>query len=214
MIDCVCFDFDGTLVDSLDAAFNAYQVVGPAFGCVPLTREDLKGLRGLHLREVIQALGLPFYRVPRMAQRMRQAMRAELMETPPVAGIAEVLDAFARPGRRLGVLSSNAESSVRDYCARHGLERFDFVVGGASLFGKSGALRRILRRQSLQAGALLYVGDELRDLEAARAVGAAFAAVGWGYTALERLAAAGPDHLAATPAELLALANSLGSAPR
>jgi phosphoglycolate phosphatase len=199
----VCFDFDGTLVNSVDAAFNAFQQVGPEFGCAPLTRERLDELRGLHLREIVRALGVPLYRVPRLARRMRGVMRAELLETPPVAGVAGLLDELTRRGCRFGVLSSNAQSSVRDYCERHGLTGFDVIVAGTGLFGKASALRVLLRRQGLQPGDLLYVGDELRDLDAARAVGVRFAAVGWGYTSLDRLAAAGPDDLLERPADLL-----------
>ncbi|MBK5965018.1 haloacid dehalogenase [Thiocystis minor] len=199
----VCFDFDGTLVDSVDAAFHAFQQVGPQFGCAPLTRERLDELRGLHVREVIRALGVPLHRVPRLASRMRAAMREELLETPPIEGIAGVLEELSRRGFRLGMLSSNAKSSVNDYCERYGLDAFDFIVAGTGLFGKANALRVLLRRQGIQPTDLLYVGDELRDLEAARAVGVRFAAVGWGYTSLERLAAAGPDVLLQRPGDLL-----------
>ncbi|WP_295403019.1 HAD-IA family hydrolase [uncultured Thiocystis sp.] len=199
----VCFDFDGTLVDSVDAAFHAFQHVGPQFGCAPLTRERLDELRGLHVREVIRVLGVPLHRVPRLASRMRGAMRAELLETPPIEGIAGVLEELSRRGFRLGVLSSNAKSSVLAYCERHGLDGFDFIVAGTGLFGKATALRVLLRRQGIQPKDLLYVGDELRDLEAARAAGVRFAAVGWGYTSLERLAAAGPDMLLQRPGDLL-----------
>jgi phosphoglycolate phosphatase len=200
---CLCFDFDGTLVNSMDAAFNALQLVGPAFGCAPLTRERLLTLRGQHLREVIQTLGIPFYRVPRMVSRLRKTMCAELMETPPIAGIAEALADCADHGYRLGILTSNARASVQDYCNRYGLDRFDFIVGGIGLFGKASSLRAVLRREGLGPQDLLYIGDELRDLDAARSAGVGFAAVGWGYTALESLAAAGPDHLFAHPAELV-----------
>lgn len=199
----VCFDFDGTLVNSVDAVFHAFQQVGPQFGCAPLTRERLGELRGLHVREVIRALGVPLYRVPRLASRMRGAMREELLETPPIEGIAGVLEELARRGYRLGVLSSNAKSSVLDYCKRHELAGFDFIVAGTGLFSKAAALRLLLRRQGVQPKDLLYVGDELRDLEAARAAGVRFAAVGWGYTSLERLAAAGPDVLLQRPGDLL-----------
>lgn len=35
----ILFDFDGTLVDSLEAAFTAFRQVGPEFGCAQLSRE-------------------------------------------------------------------------------------------------------------------------------------------------------------------------------
>ncbi|EGV33722.1 Haloacid dehalogenase domain protein hydrolase [Thiorhodococcus drewsii AZ1] len=199
----ICFDFDGTLVYSFDAAFNALQSVGPAFGCGDLTREQLQDMRGMHVRDVIRILGVPLYRVPQLARRMRAAMRAELMETPPVEGVPELLLELDRRGYRLGLLSSNAESSLRDYVARYGLNQFDVVIGGTGLFSKARALRGLIRREGIRAADLIYVGDELRDLDAARDVGAGFAAVSWGYTAPEGLASAGPDCLLERPGDLL-----------
>ena len=210
---CLCFDFDGTLVCSMDAAFNAFQIVGPQMGCNRLTRDELMAMRGLHVREVIRAMGIPFYRVPRLAKRMRAAMRAELLETPPVAGIAAVLERLVADGHRIGVLSSNGRDSVEEYASRHGLGGFSFIVGGAALLKKETALRRLIRRERIDPAAMVYVGDEVRDIEAARAAGIACAAVGWGYNAAERLQEARPDFFLGHPSELLALTRFNGQQP-
>jgi phosphoglycolate phosphatase len=199
----ILFDFDGTLVNSLDAAFSAFQRVGPEFGCGPLDREGLERLRGLHALEVVRALGVPLYRLPQLATRMRRAMRGDLMETSPVDGIGDVLEVLLQRGHRLGVVSSNAHSSVRDYVRRHRLPGLDVIVGGTGLFGKAGALREQVRQRRVEPGHLLYVGDELRDLDAAREARVRFAAVGWGYTPLDRLALRTPDYQCRHPRDLL-----------
>lgn len=201
----ILFDFDGTLVDSLDAAFTAFRQVGPEFGCAPLSRERMERLRGMHALEVVHALGVPMYRLPHLATRMRRAMRADLMETVPIEGIGEVLETLLQRGHRLGILSSNARASVHEYVRRHRLPGLDRVVGGTGLFGKAGALRRQARIRGIDPGRLVYVGDELRDLDAAREARVRFAAVAWGYTPLERLAAAGPDFQCRDPRDLLSI---------
>ncbi|EGV16400.1 HAD hydrolase-like protein [Thiocapsa marina] len=201
----ILFDFDGTLVDSLEAAYTAFRQVGPEFGCAPLSRERLERLRGMHALEVVHALGVPMYRLPQLATRMRRAMRADLMETAPIEGIGEVLEMLLQRGHRLGILSSNARASVHEYIRRHRLPGLEAVVGGTGLFGKAGALRRQVRRQGIAAECLIYVGDELRDLEAAREAQVPFAAVAWGYTPLARLAAAGPDYQCRHPRDLLTI---------
>jgi phosphoglycolate phosphatase-like HAD superfamily hydrolase len=101
----ILFDFDGTLVNSLDAAFSAFQRVGPDFGCRSIGREDLERLRGLHALEVVRDLGVAMYRLPHLATRMRREMKADLMETAPIDGIGEILEVLSRRGHRLGVLS-------------------------------------------------------------------------------------------------------------
>jgi phosphoglycolate phosphatase len=115
------------------------------------------------------------------------------------------LETLLQRGHRLGILSSNARGSVNAYVHRHRLPGLKRVVGGTGLFGKAGALRRQARGQGIAPERLVYVGDELRDLEAARDARVRFAAVAWGYTPLERLAAAGPDFQCRHPRDLLAI---------
>jgi phosphoglycolate phosphatase len=201
----ILFDFDGTLVNSLDAAFSAFQRVGPEFGCGPLDREGLERLRGLHALEIVRALGVPLYRMPQLATRMRRAMRGDLMETSPVDGIGDVLEVLLQRGHQLGVVSSNAHSNVRDYVRRHRLPGLDVIVGGTGLFGKARALREQVRQRRVESRHLLYVGDELRDLDAAREASVRFAAVGWGYTPLDRLALGTPDYQCHHPRDLLVI---------
>jgi phosphoglycolate phosphatase len=197
------FDFDGTLVDSLEAAFAAYQRVAPGLGVRPLARDELRALRGMHALEVIRALGVPLHRVARLSIEVRRAMRDDLMATAPVDDMVEVLERLSRDGHRSGVLSSNSAASIRDYVGRHRLPGLHPLLGGAGLFGKARVLRRQARRWQIEPRELVYVGDELRDLDAARAAGVRFAAVGWGYTSLQRLAGAAPDFCCRHPRELL-----------
>jgi phosphoglycolate phosphatase len=79
---------------------------------------------------------------------------------------------------------------------------------GASIFGKGAKLRKLVARFPVERSQVLCVGDEIRDVEAARKEGVAFGAVAWGYTRLEALAAHAPEETFMAPADLLALAPS------
>jgi phosphoglycolate phosphatase len=72
-------------------------------------------------------------------------------------------------------------------------------VGYPRLFGKGKALRRIVRAERLDSSEVLYVGDEVRDIEAARKARVASAAVTWGLNTEAILRAGGPDLVAADP---------------
>ena len=65
----------------------------------------------------------------------------------------------------------------------------------ASLFGKPAKFRRVIRRAGVEPSQVIAIGDEARDIEAARAVGVACGAVCWGYAAPAALRALGPDHV-------------------
>ena len=66
-------------------------------------------------------------------------------------------------------------------------------------------MRKIVREEKTQPGRVIYVGDETRDIEAAREAGLRIAAVTWGYNAEETLAGLSPDHLLRSPGELLGI---------
>ena len=52
---------------------------------------------------------------------------------------------------------------------------------------------------------MLYVGDEVRDVEAAEKAGVAVAAVTWGFHSGSLLQSHSPDHLVTDPRQLVKL---------
>ena len=65
----------------------------------------------------------------------------------------------------------------------------------------------MLRRAAVSASAALFVGDEIRDAEAARAAGVPFGAVAWGYTSTAALRAQTPAHFFERVEDLSRLSN-------
>jgi phosphoglycolate phosphatase len=55
-------------------------------------------------------------------------------------------------------------------------------------------------------GQALYIGDEILDHDAVRAVGAAFGAVTWGFSAPSALEALAADYIFSSPAQIARLA--------
>jgi phosphoglycolate phosphatase len=66
-------------------------------------------------------------------------------------------------------------------------------AAGVSLFGKRGKLLRMSRLAGVPPRQTLVIGDEIRDLEAAKKAKMAFGAVSWGLTQGDALAARGAD---------------------
>ena len=64
---------------------------------------------------------------------------------------------------------------------------------GVPLFGKTRALRRAVRQLQKTHTLILYVGDEIRDIEACHAAGVEIISVSWGFNAHEVLADKNPS---------------------
>ena len=74
---------------------------------------------------------------------------------------------------------------------------------GAPLFGKAAKINAVIKRCASAAELTTSIGDEVRDIEAARALGICSLAVTWGYATAPALEAAQPTRPAHAPAELL-----------
>jgi phosphoglycolate phosphatase-like HAD superfamily hydrolase len=184
----VAFDFDGTLVDSnavkRSAYFEAVRGEDPDGRLVSaVLAERPEADRHEVLREVAQrarAAGrLGTWGVDEAAARLIAAYTARVeagqAERPERTGATSALLVLGA-SHVLYVNSATPADSLRRALARRGwLGRFKDVLGRPK--GKIANLRLILAREGLKPAELAMVGDQQRDLDAARAVGCAFVAV-------------------------------------
>lgn len=112
-------------------------------------------------------------------------------------------------GFRLGILTSNSEANVRAFLKNHDLELFDFIKSSSKLLGKGSVLRRLMKEFQLKPRGIFFVGDELRDIEAAQETGVHMAAITWGYNSSEALSEASPDYLFTNPQDILNLLETM-----
>lgn len=198
----VMWDFDGTLADSLPTAANIFNRLASEMGFKPI--EDLIAARSISMRHLLRQHGISLWRLPRILRRFQDAAAEEADRLKLIAGLPAVLATLATTGARLGVLSSNREDNIRRCLRANDAEQhFAFVVGYPRLFGKGKALKRIVRAERLEREEVLYIGDELRDVEAAKKAGVKVAAVTWGFHTAELLRTGEPDFVVSEPGELM-----------
>lgn len=134
---------------------------------------------------------------------MRKLKAAQLDGIRLFPGVAELLRALQARGIVTAIVSSDSEANVRRALGSHNAALIAHYACSAATFGKARKLARVLRAAGVAPGQALCVGDEIRDLEAARAVGIAFGAVAWGYTCPEALRKRAPDVVFASMGEIL-----------
>ncbi len=204
MITHVVFDFDGTLVDSLEAAIGLYNELAEKNRYGKLTPENLEELRKLSVLERCRQLGVPPYKLPWLIMQIGRSYRKAIDSIDFNEGIPELLKELRGRGLKLMIVSTNNEENIRAFLKRQGAEAWvEAVYCSSSVFGKARLLRELMKRSGLQREQLVYVGDEHRDVEACREVGLKVIAVRWGADAEVRLREAGPDFLVERPAEII-----------
>lgn len=203
----VIFDFDGTLADSFPWFVRSVNTAADRYRFRRLEGGDLETLRGRGAREVIAHLGIPSWKLPFIGRHMRRMKDGDREEIELFPGIGPLLERLTEAGVRLALVSSNSLSNVRHVLGPENAAHIDHYECGSSLFGKAKRFRRVLARSGVPAAEALCVGDEIRDLQAAREAGIAFGAVGWGYTTAAALRAGGPAEFFETVEQLADLAD-------
>lgn len=105
----------------------------------------------------------------------------------------------------LAVVSSNAGDNVRRVLGPRNCSAIAQFECGASILGKAPRLKRVLHRLGKDPRDAIYIGDQLSDLQAARAAGMAFGAVSWGYGTVASFSELQPDEVFAMPADITRL---------
>ena len=189
------FDFDGTLADSFPSFLAALNDAAVRYGFRPVDTEDLARLRGYGAWQVMEHLDIAMWQVPMITQFMRQRMASNLDAVALFPGIHEALEDLAARAVGIGIVSSNAEASVRHVLGPRLASIVDDYRCSVSVFGKRPRMRQALAAMRVPPHDAIAVGDELRDLKAARAEGIPFGAVTWGFTSVPALLAAAPEHV-------------------
>ena len=96
-------------------------------------------------------------------------------------GIPDALARLKAGGLRLAVVSSNSLENVQRVLGPDTAALFDDYECGTDLFGKAAKIDRLLQRHGTPPERFLLVGDEMRDIDAARKAGVRVGSVAWGY---------------------------------
>jgi phosphoglycolate phosphatase len=188
----IIFDFDGTLADSFPWFVQVFDTLAERYRFKRLAEQEGATLRGMSARQIIQHLGIPTWKLPLIARHARMLAKRDRAQIALFPGVDTMLAQLQAAGIRLAVVSSNSEDTVRHVLGPENAVRITYYACGSSIFGKQAHFRRVLKRSGVRPANALCIGDEIRDYEAATAVGMPFGAVAWGYTTIEALTACAP----------------------
>ena len=201
----VIFDSDGTLADTLPWMRSVFNELAEEHRFRKVAPEEFEAFRDLHGRELLRRLELPLWKLPVVIAAMRRRMAAYTGPLHLFPGMDGALRALAGADLKLAVVSSNSRANVARVIGPELLPLFLHLDCGASMFGKAAKLRKMVRRAGVSAAETIYLGDEVRDAEAARSAGVDFGAVAWGQHRIETLAAEKPAMVFHAVEELTAM---------
>ncbi len=195
------FDFDRTLANSFPWFCTVLNEVAAKHGFRRVEESEVEDLRRKSSREILRRLEVPLWKLPMIAAEMRRLKIEASGDIPLFDGAAQLLVDLRRHGVATAIVSSDSEASIRRTLGEAAgmVARYDC---SSSMFGKAPKLRRTLQAMGASPVDSIYIGDEVRDGEAAADAGLPFGAVAWGYTHPDTLAPLATGRLFRSFAEL------------
>lgn len=204
-MSAIIFDFDGTIADSFD---YVVEFLTAEVRAAPLDVAARQALRGLSMPAIARQFGLGWWRLPRLLFKGRRHMNARQIK--PFAGMPEIVRKLHAEGHELFMVSSNSVTNLHEFLHAQDLHTYFLeIYGGIGVFGKAPALRKLAGEQQLDVRNCLYVGDEIRDVEAAQSINMPVVAVTWGFARTSDLRALNPTAIAEQPEDILRLVSEL-----
>jgi 2-phosphoglycolate phosphatase len=211
-VDAVLFDLDGTLIDSAPDLAGAANDLRAQRGLEALPYEALRPMVGAGARGMVGVAfgvrpGEDGFEPLRDAFLARYAERM-LERTRVFDAVEPVLRTLSAAGVPWGIVTNKITRYAEPVVRGLGLDaRAGVLISGdttAHAKPHPEPLLEAARRLGREAARCVYVGDDLRDMQAGRAAGMATLAAGWGYLGQgEHIDAWGADAVLKEPAQLL-----------
>ena len=199
------FDFDGTIADSIRLGIRIANNIAPKFGYEPFSEKDLKRFQSLTWRNIISELHLPLYKIPKLISLGLNEYHHLISEIEPCEGILEMLNSLSERGIPMALLSSNTDENVKLFLDKYNIDAFKWVEGTAGTLHKAKRIKYQLKKHKLKPENVIYVGDEIRDIQAAHKCEMKIISVTWGFHTAEFLLRYNPDYLVNNPKEIVEL---------
>ena len=208
--DLICFDLDGTLVDTADEIAEAANRALQSHGIARRPTAEIVLLIGAGLHELMRKLlAQCVAERPALAQTVQLGAVLKTLDEHyaatvgtvalPYAGCEEALGVLQRAGLKLACVTNKEFRHAQRVLEVTRLDGyFDLLIGGDSLPEKkphASVLQHVAHSLGVSLARTAHLGDSATDVAAARNAGVAAWAVPYGYNAGLPIEQAKPDRV-------------------
>ncbi|RLC32864.1 MAG: hypothetical protein DRH32_02230 [Deltaproteobacteria bacterium] len=202
----VIFDYDGVIVDSIDAvtaiAARACREIGHSR--FP-HRADIQALENIAFEDLGRKIGISEADLPRFGDHVF-ALLQKNGKTPDIfPGMDRVIRTLAG-NHYLAIVTKNIKPAVEKVLAAHGLAgKISLILGIEEPGSKADKIKKAMQIFNRGPDLTCMIGDAVSDIRQARQAGVRSIAVTWGYHTREKLAHEGPDIMVSEPHDITAV---------
>lgn len=204
----IAFDWDGTLMDSVDLIASCLEAAFRQAGLPVLSPERYRRIIGLGLQEAMHELmpGLTGKDLESVVEHYRDCFLSAPPERMPFfAEVESTLDSLHAAGYRLAVATGKARRGLDRLFEQHDVCR---VFSSSRCADESQSkpapdmLLELMQENGVRAEETLMVGDSLHDIRMARAAGVDALGIAHGVNTCEELLTCGAIACLSSMAEL------------
>jgi phosphoglycolate phosphatase len=203
----IIFDFDGTIADSLPFHFDMMiKLIKDTTSIDKNEREIIHEIRTKSYRDLIKTFNISWIKFPMILGIIREAQEElykSIDQIKVFSGIKSMFDSLKIKKHEVYILSSNLEKTITKFVNINNIKGINSINAGSQILGKAIAISEFLKKHQISNENAIYVGDEIRDVEACHKVGIKMIGVSWGLHTSETLKKAGADFIVKKPMEIV-----------
>ena len=202
MFNCILFDFDGTVFDTVEGITKSVRYALNKVG-LDAELESLRCFAGPPLADkFMEVYGFDRAAAEQAVADYRERYRPiGINECRVFPGIRELLEKLHAAGKTVGIATSKPQEMAEELLRREGMLGLFPVICGSLPNGNDSAKWQVVERAMQLCGAekesTILVGDTKYDVAGAHKVGIACVGVRYGYAAPGELEEAGADYIVA-----------------
>jgi len=193
----ILWDWNGTLIDDAWLGVEIINEMLTARGIAPITLERYRAVFGFPVRDYYREIGFLVDEEPvweEVANDFIARYHRRMHEVRLFPDVVPTLERFQERGMKQAILSAMEERTLKRQVNDLGISRFFAHVQGIdnhSADGKAHMAGVIASSLNADPRSILFIGDSLHDIEAARRIGCDCILCSRGHQSKDRLLAAG-----------------------
>jgi phosphoglycolate phosphatase len=199
----ILFDFDGTIAKTFELTIELFNQVAADYKLPQIKKSDINQIKNSSAQELLKRYPLSPWQLLRLTKHIQGELKNCIRQIEVVEGFPKLIQELKNQNMTLGIVTSNSQENVELFLTHHKLNNINFIYSEKNLFGKGKVLKNVIKRKKFEKQKTIYIGDEVRDIEAARQAGIQIIAVTWGFNSKARLERAKPDFLVSKPLDIL-----------
>lgn len=199
----VFFDFDGTLADTEKVNFVIYQNLAEKYNLRNVTIGELGHIKKMSAKELMAYVELKKRYLPFLLKSGKKLLKQDIKSVEPCKpDLIDIIKQLKEMGIITAIITTNSRYNVNMFLEKYNANIFNFIEN-SSMFGKETKMKKIIKKNKIKLNEVLYVGDEIRDIHAAKNTGIDIASVAWGYNTVESLKKNKPEYIIYEPSQLI-----------